>query len=265
MKFYQPQNSPIRFNLVSRENNVDNTREHWIYEIAYGSIPKIGMFSFMADTNQSSSSVIISWTLMLNYDQNGAILIDPHRKYDTCRIINNEDGLQYLLDDIAQHIADYYKQRQQDEETPVDIKDNATKSEEPIKVADTIRQHIKISNIIYNLDGVPNQSPTPIYEIEVKLTNTDVYSHIKSSLLNVHVCYDDTSQKFHAKIETVRINDVPIADLHLDNNEFLELTSVYMRDALKRIDFVSAIENHLMMLDRRLDMCHKVLNSNLES
>ena len=265
MKSYQPTNSPIRFNLVSRENNVDNTREHWIYEIAYGSIPKIGMFSFMADTNQSSSSVIISWTLMLNYDQNGAILIDPHRKYDTCRIINNEDGLQYLLDDIAQHIVEYYKQRQQDEETPVDIKDNATKSEEPIKVADTIRQHIKISNIIYNLDGVPNQSPTPIYEIEVKLVNTDVYSHIKSSLLNVHVCYDDTSQKFHAKIETVRINDVPIADLHLDNNEFLELTSVYMRDALKRIDFVSAIENHLMMLDRRLGMCHKVLNSNLES
>ena len=99
----------------------------------------------------------------------------------------------------------------------------------------------------------------------MKLTNTDVYSHIKSSLLNVHVCYDDTSQKFHAKIETLKINDVPIADLHLDNNEFLELTSVYMRDALKRIDFTSAIENHLRMLNSRLDLCHKILNFNLES
>lgn len=265
MRSYQPQNSHVRFDLASREVNVDNTREHWIYDIAYSSIPKIGMFSFMADTNQSSSSVIVSWTLMLNYDQNGAILIDPHRKYDTCRIINTEDGLQYLLNDIAQHITDYYKQRQQDEETSADVEDDETKSEEPIKVADTIQQHIKISNIIYNLDGVPNQSPTPIYEIEVELANTGTYSHIKSSLLNVYVCYDDTSQKFHAKVETVRINDVPIADLHLDSNEFLELTSVYMRDALKRIDFTSAIENHLRMLNSRLDLCHKILNFNLES
>lgn len=265
MRSYQPQNSHVRFDLASREVNVDNTREHWIYDIAYSSIPEIGMFSFMADTNQSSSSVIVSWTLMLNYDQNGAILIDPHRKYDTCRIINTEDGLQYLLNDIAQHITDYYKQRQQDEETSADVEDDETKPEEPINVADTIRQNIKISNIIYNLDGVPNQSPTPIYEIEVDLSYINVYPHIQSVLLNVYVCYDGTSQMFHAKVETVQLNGVHITDLQLDDAMFRELSSIYMHDALKRIDFTSAIENHLRMLNSRLDLCHKILNSNLES
>lgn len=145
------------------------------------------------------------------------------------------------------------------------MKQNITKEEDVAKLPDALRKRIKINNIIYNLDGVPNQSPTPIYEIEVDLAYINVYPHIQSVLLNVYVCYDGASQKFHAKVETVQINGVTITDLQLDDSMFQELSSIYMHDALKRIDFTSAIENHLRMLNSRLDLCHKILNSNLES
>lgn len=133
------------------------------------------------------------------------------------------------------------------------------------KLPDALRKRIKIDDIIYNLDGVPNRSPSPIYELSVDLNGIDGYPHIKSVLLNVYVCYDDTSQRFHAKVETMRINGCPITDLQLDNTGFLELTSIYMKDALKRIDFVSVVMDHLRLLNSRLDLCHKILNSNLES
>ena len=145
------------------------------------------------------------------------------------------------------------------------MEDYEFNQEDMIRLPDAIRQRIKINNVIYNLDGVPNRAPTPIYEVEVDLTDTKIYPHIKSVLLNIYVCYDGASQKFHAKVETVRINGVTITDLQLDDAMFQELSSIYMHDALKRIDFTSAIENHLRMLNSRLDLCHKILNSNLDS
>lgn len=141
------------------------------------------------------------------------------------------------------------------------MKQNITKEEDVAKLPDALRNRIKINNIIYNLDGVPNQSPTPIYEIEVDLAGIDVYPTIKSVRLNVYVCYDSAPQKFHAKVKTVQINGVHITDLQLYDARFLELTAIYMHDALKRIDFTSAIENYLRMLNNQLDLCHKILNS----
>lgn len=68
------------------------------------------------------------------------------------------------------------------------MKQNITKEEDVAKLPDALRKRIKINNIIYNLDGVPNQSPTPIYEIEVDLAGIDVYPHIKSVRLNIYAC-----------------------------------------------------------------------------
>ena len=197
----------------------------------------------------------------------GTVLQSPHHISNRVNINATNYAFNEMLDGIAEKIVQYYKntKMEQSEKGIDDMKESECNQGDMTQLPDAIRRRIKINNIIYNLDGVPNQSPTPIYEIEVDLTGIDVYPHIKSVLLNAYVCYDGASQKFHTKVETVRINGVSITDFQLDDAGFLELTAIYMHDALKRIDFTSAIENHLRMLNSRLDQCHKILNSDLES
>ena len=250
---------------------------------------RIGFLGIEGDTPRNIDTSNITWRLAINKTPYDTLLQSPYYITDHTTINNTDYDFNKLLEDIAERIVQYYKNVkmattikpfphyqinvkdnsiynvEQPEKGIEDMQENECNQEDATKLPDALRKRIKINNIIYNLDGVPNQSPTPIYEIEVDLTGIGAYPHIKSVLLNVYVCYDGTSQKFHTKVETVRINGVSITDFQLDDVGFLELTAIYMHDALKRIDFTSAIENHLRMLNSRLDLCHKIFNSNLES
>ena len=297
MKTYQPNNGPIKFVVVNTEYNDDHTYNKTIIDVIYTTkkdmlvyqhstvgrkqpqsidVPtkmnqdvdvRIGFLGIEGDTPRNIDTSNITWRLSIGKTPYDTFLRSPYYVTNHTTINNTDYDFNKLLEDIAERIVQYYKntKMEQPEKGIEDMQENEFDQEDVTKLPDALRKRIKINNIIYNLDGVPNQSPTPIYEIEVDLTSIDVYSHIKSVLLNVYVCYDGTSQKFHTKVETVRINGVSITDFQLDDVGFLELTAIYMHDALKRIDFTSAIENHLRMLNSRLDLCHKILNSNLES
>lgn len=285
MKTYQPSNGPIKF--VKLTNTYDEygcsiileivcDTKKWVVTQQSGVVTKVNRgglhlgvldIRFKATPTKYYVTSDITCDVYLSRTPYGTVLQSPHHISNRVNINATNYAFNETLDGIAEKIVQYYKNTKM-EQPDKDIgamKENECNQEDTTKLPDALRQRIKINNIIYNLDGVPNQSPTPIYEIEVDLTGIDVYPHIKSVLLNVYVCYDGTSQKFHTKVETVRINGCPITDLQLDNTGFLELTAIYMHDALKRIDFTSAIENHLRMLNNRLDLCHKILNSNLES
>lgn len=297
MKTYQPNNGPIKFVVVNSEYNDDHTYNKIIMDVFYTTtkdklvyqhsivgrkqpqsidVPTkmsqevdvhIGLLRIEGDTPRNIDTSNITWRLSIDKTPYDTFLRSPYYVTNHTTINNTDYDFNKLLEDIAERIVQYYKntKMEQPEKGIAAMKENEYNQEDVTKLPDALRQRIKINNIIYNLDGVPNQSPTPIYEIEVDLTGIDVYAHIKSVLLNVYVCYDGTSQKFHTKVETVRINGVSITDFQLDDAGFLELTAIYMHDALKRIDFTSAIENHLRMLNSRLDQCYKILNSNLES
>lgn len=297
MKTYQPNNGPIKFVVVNTEYNDDHTYNKTIIDVIYTTkkdmlvyqhstvdrkqpqsidVPtkmnqdvdvRIGFLGIEGDTPRNIDTSNITWRLSIGKTPYDTFLRSPYYVTNHTTINNTDYDFNKLLEDIAERIIQYYKntKMEQPEKGIAAMKENECNQEDVSKLPDALRKRIKITNIIYNLDGVPNQSPTPIYEIEVDLAYINVYSHIKSVLLNVYVCYDSASQKFHTKVETVRINDVSITDFQLDDAGFLELTAIYMHDALKRIDFTSAIENHLRMLNNRLDQCYKILNSNLES
>ena len=287
MKTYQPNNGPIKFVVVNSEYNDDPAYNKTIidvlyttkrYELVYqndvstktnqdADIP-IGLLAIESDTPRHINDLSkITWSLLIDKTPHNTSLRSPYYVTKHTTIGITDADFNEMLDGIAEKIVQYYKntKMEQPEKDIGTVKENEYNQEDVTKLPDALRQRIKINNIIYNLDGVPNRSPSPIYELSVDMNGIDVYPHIKSVLLNVYVCYDGTSQKFHTKVETVRINGCPITDLQLDNTGFLELTAIYMHDALKRIDFTSAIENHLRMLNSRLDLCHKILNSNLES
>jgi hypothetical protein len=297
MKTYQPNNGPIKFVVVNTEYNDDHTYNKTIIDVIYTTkkdmlvyqhstvgrkqpqsidVPtkmnqdvdvRIGFLGIEGDTPRNIDTSNITWRLSIDKTPYDTFLRSPYYVTNHTTINNTDYDFNKLLEDIAERIVQYYKntKMEQPEKGIAAMKENECNQEDVTKLPDALRKRIKINNIIYNLSGVPNQSPTPIYEIEVDLTGIGVYPHIKSVLLNVYVCYDGTSQKFHTKVETVRINGVSITDFQLDDVGFMELTAIYMHDALKRIDFTSAIENHLRMLNSRLDLCHKILNSNLES
>lgn len=297
MKTYQPNNGPIKFVVVNTEYNDDHTYNKTIIDVIYTTkkdmlvyqhstvgrkqpqsidVPtkmnqdvdvRIGFLGIEGDTPRNIDTSNITWRLSIGKTPYDTFLRSPYYVTNHTTINNTDYDFNKLLEDIAERIVQYYKntKMEQPEKGIEDMQENKCNQEDVSKLPDALRKRIKITNIIYNLDGVPNQSPTPIYEIEVDLAYINVYSHIKSVLLNAYVCYDSASQKFHTKVETVRINDVSITNFQLDDAGFLELTAIYMHDALKRIDFTSAIENHLRMLNSRLDQCHKILNSNLES
>lgn len=285
MKTYQPNNSPIKFVELTRTYDeygcsvvvevICDTKK-WVVTQQNGVVTKVNRgglhlgvldIRFKATPTKYCVTSDITWNLSLNRTPYGTVLQSPHHMSNRININATGYAFNEMLDGIAEKIVQYYKntKMEQPEKDIGTMKENEYNQEDVTKLPDTLRKRIKINNIIYNLDGVPNQSPTPIYEIEVDLAYINVYPHIQSVLLNVHVCYDDASQKFHAKVETVQLNGVHITDLQLDDAMFQELSSIYMHDALKRIDFTSAIENHLRMLNSRLDLCHKILNSNLES
>mgnify|MGYP001026219015 CR=1 FL=1 len=297
MKTYQPNNGPIKFVVVNSEYNDDHTYNKIIMDVFYTTtkdklvyqhstvgrrqpqsidVPTkmsqevdvhIGLLRIEGDTPRDIDTSKVTWKLSIGKTPYDTSLRSPYYVTNHTTINNTDYDFNKLLGDIADTIVQYYENNPTEppNKEEINVKQDVPKKEDVTKLPDALRKRIKINNIIYNLDGVPNQSPTPIYEIEVDLTGIGVYPHIKSVLLNVYVCYDGTSQKFHTKVETVRINGVTITDLQLDDVGFMELTAIYMHDALKRIDFTSAIENHLRMLNNRLDLCHKILNSNLES
>lgn len=287
MKTYQPNNGPIKFVVVNSEYNDDHAYNKTIIDVLYttkryelvdqndvstktnqdADIP-IGLLAIESDTPRHINDPSkITWSLLIDKTPHNTSLRSPYYVTKHTTIGNTDADFNEMLDGIAEKIVQYYKntKMEQPEKDIGTVKENEYNQEDVTKLPDTLRKRIKINNIIYNLDGVPNQSPTPIYEIEVDLSYINVYPHIQSVLLNVYVCYDGASQKFHAKVETVQLNGVHITDLQLDDAMFQELSSIYMHDALKRIDFTSAIENHLRMLNSRLDLCHKILNSNLDS
>lgn len=286
MKTYQPNNGPIKFVVVNSEYNDDRAYNKTIIDVLYTTkrYELVDQNDVSTKTNQDADIHIgllaiesdaprhindpskITWSLLINKTLHNTSLRSPYYVTKHTTIGNTDADFNEMLDGIAEKIVQDYKntKMEQPEKDIGTVKENEYNQEDVTKLPDALRKRIKINNIIYNLDGVPNQSPTPIYEIEVNLAYINVYPHIQSVLLNVYVCYDGASQKFHAKVETVRINGVTITDLQLDDVGFLELTAIYMHDALKRIDFTSAIENHLRMLNSRLDLCHKILNSNLE-
>lgn len=288
MKTYQPNNGPIKFVVVNSEYNDDHTYNKTIIDVVCyitkryklvdqndvstktnqdADIP-IGLLAIESDTPRHINDPSkITWSLLIDKTPHNTSLRSPYYVTKHTTIGNTDADFNEMLDGIAEKIVQYYKntKMEQPEKDIGAMKENEYNQEDVTKFPDALRKRIKINNIIYNLDGVPNQSPTPIYEIEVDLAYINVYPHIQSVLLNVYVCYDDASQKFHAKVETVQINGVTITDLQLDDAMFQELSSIYMHDALKRIDFTSAIENHLRMLNSRLNQCYKILNSNLES
>lgn len=297
MKTHQPNNGPIKFVVVNTEYNDDHTYNKTIIDVIYTTkkdmlvyqhstvgrkqpqsidVPTkmsqdvdihIGLLMIEGDTPRNIDTSKVTWKLSINKTPHETSLRSPYYVTNHTTINNTDYDFNKLLEDIADTIVQYYENHptESPNKEGINVKQDVPKKEDMTKLPDALRERIKINNIIYNLSGVPNQSPTPIYEIEVDLTGIDAYPHIKSVLLNVYVCYDGTSQKFHTKVETVRINGVSITDFQLDDVGFLELTAIYMHDALKRIDFTSAIENHLRMLNNRLDLCHKILNSNLES
>lgn len=285
MKTYQPNNLPIKFVELTRRYDASGCNtvmevvydaKKWVLTHQNGVPTKVNRMNEVhlgvidIRTKKATRDYLISditLNVSLNKTSHGVVLQSPHYISKQMVIGVTDHHFNEMLDGLADEIIQYYEKaniEQPEKETP-DMNENEFDQEDVTKLPDALRKRIKINNIIYNLDGVPNQSPTPIYEIEVDLAYINVYPHIQSVLLNVYVCYDGASQKFHAKVETVQINGVTITDLQLDDSMFQELSSIYMHDALKRIDFTSAIENHLRMLNSRLDQCYKILNSNLES
>ena len=259
MKTYQPNNGPIKFVVVNSEYNDDHTYNKIIMDVFYTTTKDKLVYQHSTVGRKQPQSIDVptkmsqevdvhigllriekvTWKLSIGKTPYDTSLRSPYYVTNHTTINNTDYDFNKLLGDIADTIVQYYENNPTEppNKEEINVKQDVPKKEDMTELPDALRERIKI----------------------------DVYPHIKSVLLNVYVCYDGTSGKFHTKVETVRINGVTITDLQLDDVGFMELTAIYMHDALKRIDFTSAIENHLRMLNSRLDLCHKILNSNLES
>ena len=136
---------------------------------------------------------------------------------------------------------------------------------EPAKEPTPSVNRIQIHRILYDLTGVPEQEPVPVYELKVDLRGTDRYPFIKTALLTARVQYDVSAEHFFVKISTDMINGVPIQDLHLEQEDgYKEIQTIYVKENLKQLDFSSVVYDHLRQVNSRLELCHKVLNSKLD-
>lgn len=206
----------------------------------------------------ANDTVLVKLMMTLQKTPFGTPLDPPKHITDTQYAKNNIDAYKEMLDTVKSRVAEFYMDLAESSTTPVEKPEPA---EEPTPSINRIQIH----RILYDLTGGPTQEPDPVYELKVDLRGTDRYPFIKTALLTARVQYAASIEQFFVKISTDMINDVPIQDLHLEQeDDCKEIQTIYVQANLKQLDFSSVVYDHLRQVNSRLELCHKVLNSKLD-
>ena len=223
----------------------------------------IGKLKLEIEPLTSTQHTKISWNLIVTHTPTGES-IDEYFVKDEYFIQNDEESFKWFLKDISDRIYEHYKDIGIITTLPTDSEPE-NKMEETKQESANIRGDIKITNVYYDLSGVPSQAPSPRYELEVDLRGTNMFPNIKTALLTVCVQYESSTQQFHANISTEAINGVYIQDLNLNPaGSWMEIQSIYTKDSLKQIDFRYVVHKYLRQVNSQLELCRKILNSNLD-
>ena len=227
------------------------------YEIMYHDTA-IGKLQIDIDPSVANDTVLVKLMITLQKTPFGTPLDPPKHITDTQYAKNTIDAYKEMLDTVKSRVVGLYMDLAESSTTPVE-KPESTKESTPSV------NRIQIHRILYDLTGVPEQEPVPVYELKVDLRGTDRYPFIKTALLTARVQYDVSAEHFFVKISADVINGVPIQDLHLEQNgDYREIQTIYVKASLKQLDFNSVVYDHLRQVNRRLEVCHKVLNSKLD-
>lgn len=227
------------------------------YDILYRNM-KVGNLRIDIDPSITNDTVLVKLMITLQKTPFGTPLDPPKHITDTQYAKNTIDAYKEMLDTVKSRVVGLYMDLAESSTTPVE-KPESTKEPTPSV------NRIQIHRILYDLTGVPEQEPVPVYELKVDLRGTDRYPFIKTALLTARVQYDVSAEHFFVKISTDMINGVPIQDLHLEQEDgYKEIQTIYVQASLKQLDFSSVVYDHLREVNRRLELCHKVLNSKLD-
>lgn len=227
------------------------------YEIMYRNTV-IGKLQINIDPTMTNDTVLVKLMITLQKTPFGTPLDPPKHITDTQYAKNTIDAYKEMLDTVRSRVAGLYMDLAESSTTPVEKPESAEELTPSVN-------RIQIHRILYDLTGVPEQEPVPVYELKVDLRDTDRYPFIKTALLTVRVQYDVPAEHFFVKISTDVINSVPIQDLHLEQDgDYREIQTIYVQASLKQLDFSSVVYDHLRQMNRRLEVCHKVLNSKLD-
>lgn len=227
------------------------------YDIMYHNTV-IGKLQIDIDPSVANDTVLVKLTITLQKTPFGTLLYPLEQITDTQYAKNSMDAYKEMLDTVKSRVAEFYMDLAENSTTPGEKPEPA---EEPTPSINRIQIH----RILYDLTGGPTQEPDPVYELKVDLRGTDRYPFIKTALLTARVQYAASVEQFFVKISTDMINDVPIQDLHLEQeDDCKEIQTIYVQASLKQLDFSSVVYDHLRQVNSRLELCHKVLNSKLD-